>query len=245
MTQQPEESRGGPEIESPGEGRNLDAPILAEDLLLVLFQPDSGTIAGESTLYYVLAGAVVADLALSESVMASPRGTVTVEVVGGQAPADEILRVAWDYISGKQQGIQTVLAAIGPGLRQPLLERLIARGDIREENGKVLGLFKTTTLKDGGSGRRSGLLKDLRNALVDGVEPTPRVAALAALVWGSGALHQLDPEIPWTSAVITRAQELERGNWSVEGANEAVARATAATIGIIAATVAAQNRGPR
>jgi hypothetical protein len=36
--------------------KNLSAPTLAEDLLLVLFQPDSGTIAGENTLYYVLAG---------------------------------------------------------------------------------------------------------------------------------------------------------------------------------------------
>jgi hypothetical protein len=138
---------------------------------------------------------------------------------------------------------QAVLAAVGPRLRQPLLERLIARGDIREENGKVLGMLKTTTLKDGGSGRRSRLIGDVRNVLVDGAEPTPRVAALAALMWGSGTLHQFDPEIPWSSVVITRAQELERGNWSAEGATQAVARATAATIGIIAATVLPGNKG--
>jgi hypothetical protein len=78
---------------------------------------------------------------------------------------------------------------------------------------------------------------------VDGVEPTPRVAVLAALMWGSGTLQQFDPPIPWTSAVITRAQELERGNWSAEGATQAVARATAATIGIIAATVLPRNNG--
>jgi hypothetical protein len=166
-----------------------------------------------------------------------------VEAVEGRAPSDEILRSAWDYASDKPGGVQTMLAAIGPTLRQPLLERLIVRGDIREENGKVLGLFKATTLKDGGSGRRSGLIRNVRNVLVDGVEPTPRVAALAALMWGSGTLHQFDPEIPWTSAVITRAQELARGNWSAEGATQAVARATAATIGIIAATVLPRNNG--
>lgn len=218
--------------------KNLSAPILAEDLLLVLFQPDSGTIAGENTLYYVLAGAVLADLAFNESVTTTTTrtGSVSVEAVEGRAPSDEILRSAWDYASNKPDGVQTMLAAIGPTLRQPLLERLVARGDIREENGKVLGLLKTTTLKDGGSGRRSGLIRDVRNVLVDGEEPTPRVAALAALMWGSGTLQQFDPEIPWTSAVITRAEELARGNWSAEGANQAVARATAATIAIIAAT---------
>ena len=225
--------------------KNLSAPTLAEDLLLVLFQPDSGTIAGENTLYYVLAGAVLADLAFNESVTITTTrtGSISVEAVQGRAPSDEILRSAWDYASDKPGGIQAMLAAIGPTLRQPLLERLIARGDIREENGKVLGLFKATTLKDGGSGRRSGLIRDVRTVLVDGVEPTPRVAALAALIWGSGTLHQFDPEIPWTSAVITRAQELERGNWSTEGATQAVARATAATIGIIAATVLPGNKG--
>jgi hypothetical protein len=226
--------------------KSLSAPTLAEDLLLVLFQPDSGTIAGENTLYYVLAGAVLADLAFNESVTTTTtrNGSVSVEAVEGRAPSDEILRSAWDCVSDKPGGVQTMLAAIGQTLRQPLLERLVARGDIREENGKVLGLFKTTTLKDGGSGRRSGLIRDVRNVLVDGVEPTPRVAALAALMWGSGTLHQFDPEIPWSSAVITRAQELERGNWSAEGATQAVARATAATIGIIAATVLPRNKGP-
>jgi hypothetical protein len=219
--------------------KNLSAPTLAEDILLVLFQPDSGTIAGENTLYYVLAGAVLADLALNESVTTTTTttGDINVKAVEGRAPLDEILRSAWDYASNKSVGVQTMLAAIGPTLRQPLLERLIARSDIREENGKVLGQFKTTTLKDGGSRRRSGLIKDVRNVLVDGVEPTPRVAALAALMWGSGTLHQFDPEIPWNSVVIAHAQELERGNWSAEGATQTVARTVATTISIIAATV--------
>jgi hypothetical protein len=226
--------------------KNLSVPILAEDLLLVLFQPDSGTIAGENSLNYVLAGAVLADLAFNESVTTTTirTGSVSVEAVEGQAPSDEILRSAWDYASDRPGAVQTMLAAIGPTLRQPLLERLVARGDIREENGKVLGLFKATTLEDGGSGRRSRLIRDVRNVLVDGVEPTPRVAALAALMWGSGTLHQFDPDIPWSSVVITRAQELGRGNWSAEGATQTVARATAAVIGIIAATVLPRNKGP-
>ena len=225
---------------------NLSAPILAEDLLLVLFQPDSGTFAGENTLQYVLAGAVLADLALNESVTTATTraGSVSVEAVKERAPSDEILRSAWDYVTGKPDVVQTVLAAIGPALRQPLLERLIARDDIREENGKVLGMLKTTTLKDGGSGRRSDLIRDVCNVLVDGVEPTPRVAALAALMWGSGTLPLFDPKIPWSSVVATRAQELGRGNWRAGGATDAVPRATAAMTGIIAATVLPRNKEP-
>ena len=221
--------------------KDPNAPTLPEDLLLLLFQPDSGTIAGENTLFYVLAGAVLADLALGERVTATTTqtGAVLVEAVEGRAPSDEILRSAWDYVSDRPRGVQSVLPAIGPTLRQPLLERLIARGDIREESRKALGLFNATVLADGESGRRSGLLDDVREVLVDGAEPTPRVAALAALVWGSGALHQFDPDIPWTSSVLTRAQELEAGNWGAGAATEAVNRTMTAIIvnSVVVATV--------
>lgn len=225
--------------------KNLSVPILAEDLLLVLFQPDSGTIAGENTLNDVLAGAVLAELGFNGNLATTitRTGFARVEAVEGREPSDGILRSAWDYVADKPGVVQTMLAAIGLELRQPLLERLVTRSDIREENGKVLGMLKTTTLKDGGSGRRSGLIRDVRNALVDGVEPTPRIAALAALMWKSGTLHQFDPEIPWSSAVITRAQELGRGSWSAAAATQAVARATAAMIGIIAATMPSPNTG--
>lgn len=44
--------------------RSIDEPLLVEDVLLLLYQPSSGAIAGENYLYYVLGGAVVADLTL-------------------------------------------------------------------------------------------------------------------------------------------------------------------------------------
>lgn len=225
--------------------KDPSAPTLAEDLLLVLFQPDSGAIAGENTLDHVLAGAVLAELAFNESVTATTTisGPTSVEAVEGRAPSDEVLRLAWSHVADMPGEIQDMLAAIGPTLRQPLLERLIARGDIREENGKVLGMLKITTLKDGGSGRRSALIRDVYDVLVHRVKPTPRVAALAALLWGSGMLRQLDPEIPWNPVVITRARELERGDWSAEPAAQAVARATAAMISVIAASVLPRNEG--
>jgi len=246
MTQQPEARLVGGQATTPGEARNVDNPTLAEDLLLLLFQPDSGTIVGENTLFYVLAGAVLADVALEERVTTTTTwsGTMNVQAVEGREPADEILRSAWNYVSGKPRGVQDVLAAIGPTLREPLLERLIARGDIREVSRKVLGLFHTTALVDGGNGRRAGLLSGIRAALVDRTEPTPRVAALAALVWASGALPQFHRDIPWNSAVITRAQELERGVWGAGAATEAVSRTVNAIIvGIVtvAASLGARN----
>ncbi|MGW6604067.1 GOLPH3/VPS74 family protein [Streptomyces sp. NPDC055036] len=233
MTQQPDEPSVEARAEPPWTANGPDSPILPEDLLLLLFQPESGVIAGENTLFYVLAGAVLADLALHESVaMTTTRtGSINVEAVREKAPpSDEILLSAWEYVSDKPRGVQTVLPAIGPRLRHPLLERLIARGDIRRDNRKVLGLFNTTVLKDSQNGRRADLLKEVRDVLVDGTEPTPRIAALAALIWASGALPQFDPLIPWTPSVINRAQELERGNWGAGATSEAVTRTMTAVI---------------
>src|SRR5690606_4457247 len=124
----------------PTSSRNSDepavaSPTLADALLLLLFQPSSGTIAGEGTLYYVLAGAVLTDLGFGEHIRTGTgvTGATTVIAVPGNPPADHLLLGSWEYVVDKQRGVQTVLAAMGPALRELLLDRLVERGDIRRE----------------------------------------------------------------------------------------------------------------
>lgn len=134
-----------------------------------------------------------------------------------------------------------MLAAVGPALRSPVLERLEDRGDIARTSRKLLGLIDTTSLAPGPSGRRDELMAGVRAVLVDGAQPDVRTAALAALLSGSGTLPQFNREIGWNSAVITRAKELEQGNWGADAAAQAVARTVAATIVnnvVVAAAVA-------
>jgi len=218
--------------------------LITEDLLLVLFQPDSGTIAGENTLFYVLAGGALTDLA--------QRGHATIEDAGirgtrihaaGDPPEDELLRPMWDYISQKPRGVQTVLAASGPTLREPVLDRLVERGDLCRQKRRVLGLFPSTALVDGGSGRRAELVAGMRAALVDGEEPSERIAALTALVSASGSLPVLHREIPWSSATATRAKNLEQGDWAAGAAAAAVTRTMIAVIAnsLIAGAVVANR----
>ncbi|WP_089156364.1 GOLPH3/VPS74 family protein [Micromonospora sp. NBS 11-29] len=205
-----------------------DPPTLVEDLLLLLFQPRSGTIAGENTLFYVLGGAVLADLALGGHLSTEAQGRI--RSVADRPPSDDLLRPGWDYLCAKPRGAQTALAAIGPPLREPVLDRLIARGHIDQEPHRVLGLFRTTALREGRTGRRARLLADVRQALSEGTPPPARVAALAALLSASGTLPQFHREIPWTSSVITRAKELERGDWGADAAAQAVTRTVTATV---------------
>ena len=208
--------------------------------MLLLFQPGSGTIAGENILFYVLGGAVLADLALSGSMETrSGRFSSTVHVVGGTPPSDELLRPAWDYVAEKPRDVQTVLAEIGPRLREPVLDRLVERGDLRREKKKAFGIFPTTSLTLGSS-RRQQLLDPVLATLVDGEDPSPRTAASTALLSASGTLSHFHPEIPWGSRTHDRGKELEQGSWGAAAASAAVTRTTVAivTTAVVNATVA-------
>lgn len=222
-----------------------DHPTLAEELLLVLFQPSSGTFAGENLLFYALAGAMLADLAIEERVTATSEISMLakVDAIADAAPDDPLLLSAWQYVAQKPRNVQTVLAAIGPTLRAPVLQRLIDRGDLVERKRKVLGVFPSKKLSLGYTGRREALIAGVYDVLVDGAEPTPRIAALIALVYGAGVLSHLHREIPWNSVAITRAEELKQGNWGAEAASQAVARTMAAMIAnsfVVTTTIASR-----
>lgn len=206
-------------------------PSLVEDVLLLLFQPDSGTIAGENILYYVLGGAAVADLALTGAVDVDDTRLFArpVSTTADERPADELLAPVWDYLQKKPRDVQTVLAAIGPNLREPTLERLVARGELRAETRKTLGVFSSTHYTLGGD-RRARLLDAVRAALVDGADPDARTAALAGLLSASDTLPWFDREIPWTSAVYTRGKAFEQGDWGAAAAASAVARTVLAGV---------------
>lgn len=217
-----------------------DGPLLVEDVLLLLFQPDSGTIAGENILFYVLGGAVLGDLALSGLVEVQRHGALSARVhaVGDPSATDEILSTALSSVAEKPRNVQTILAAVGPSLREPVLDRLVERGDVHREQGKILGFFPTEKLTLG-SGRRAELMTRVRAALIDGETPEPRVAASIALLSASGTLPQFHSEIPWSGDVYTRGKELERGDWGAAAASDAVTRTMAAVIAnsVIAATI--------
>lgn len=216
------------------------APLLVEDVLLLLFQPESGTIVGENILFYVLGGAVLGDLALTERVEVRSSGVLSrrVHAIGDIPVPDDILAPAWAYVTEKPRSVQTVLAAIGPTLRGPALDRVVERGDLNRVEGKTLGVFPSTKLRLG-SDRRTELMTKVRAALIDGENPGLRTGASIALLSASGTLPQFNREIPWSGDVYTRAKEFERGDWGAVAASSAVARTMAAVItnAVTAATI--------
>lgn len=210
--------------------RPFEEPLLVEDMLLLLFQPSSGTIAGETFLYNVLGGAALADLALRDLTEVAESGRLIHRIAArGAAPDDEILRPAWDYLAAKPRGVQATIAAIGPELRGKVLSKLVDRGHLLRKRKKLFGFIPSQTLELGSS-RRATLLARVHATLVDETAPDHRTAAITALLSASANLHQFDPEIPWTSSVIDRAKDLENGNWAATSAGTAVAGATVTLI---------------
>jgi hypothetical protein len=224
--------------------RPLGESLLVEDVLLLLFQPSSGTIAGETFLYNVLGGAVLADLALRDLTEVEESGRLIHRVAArGVAPDDAILRASWDYLAARSRGVHATIAAIGPDLRGQVLGRVVDRGHLLRKRKKVFGFIPSQTLELGSS-RRATLLARVRATLVDGAEPDDRTAAITALLSASANLHQFDPEIPWTSSVIDRAKNLENGNWAATAAGTAVAGAMVALInGAVSASTPANTAG--
>jgi len=213
-------------------------PTLAEDLLLVLFDPPSGTIHSEgSPLFHVLAGAVLTELALLGAVDIDRKTTLRgrqVRVTSSPAPTDELLLGPWQRVERKPTDAYSLVLEIGPALRALTLDRLVARGALRREKTKTLCFIPGTRLRladsEGGAGRRSELVASLRSILVDGAEPSVRSAALGALVSASGALPAMYRDIPWSGDVQTRGRELQRGRWGARIVGDAVAAAAAAVL---------------
>ncbi|WP_234983315.1 GPP34 family phosphoprotein [Demequina sp. NBRC 110053] len=221
-------------------GRDHGEPTIAEDLMLVLFEPRTGHIHGEGTLFYPLAGAILSELALDERIaLDQSRSALSAAVTAsGEPPADPLLQDTWDRIAAKPQRVHTLLAAVGPSLRTPVLDRLVENGHVTRSKGRFLKIFPTTTLADGGTGRRQVLMEQLRPVFVDGVEPNPRIAVIGALLSANGSLYALHREIPWSGDVHRRGKQLEKGDWGAQGVGRAVGLA-AATVALTSVTSAA------
>ncbi|WP_240694919.1 GPP34 family phosphoprotein [Cryobacterium sp. SO1] len=201
---------------------------LPEALMLLLFDPRNGTIAGEGLpLMYTLGGAVLTELALRKHIELD--GKRSVRAVG-DAPADPLLGGAWDRIPTTARGMRSLVIDIGTRSREPTLNRLVDRGEIRRVPRRFLGLFPTHALEGGDTDTREGLLGPVRAALVDGAATDGRTAALIALLSASNSLPAMHADIPWSGSIYTRGKEFERGEWGAKAASDIIVASLVAQV---------------
>lgn len=217
--------------------------LIVEELMLLLLDDDGASISGAGTLHYTLGGAVLVELALLDRVeldQDSGGGFLNGNIVrpkGVERLEDPLLQEALEAVRVKDIRVQPLILTLGGSLRPVLLERLEKRGLISREQGRFLGIFRTTRWPAGDARHEEELRERIRAVLVEGREPDPRTAAVIGLVYASGAMPALRPPLPWNSTTVTRARKIQEGDWGADAVSDAVQR-TAAAIAASSAAVA-------
>lgn len=227
--------------------------LIAEDVLLLLLDDDSGKVAGAPGFDNVLGGALLIELALDGAVEV---GAVEVTVperrlasgkvrrAGTGLPADPVLRDALTLVRERERRAKDLVPRLGKGRRAMLLDRLVERGLVRREEDRVLGLFPRTRWPAADSRHEEEVRLRLHAALLDGADPEPRTAAIIAILAAADQVHKV-VTAPGVSdrEIKRRAGEIAECAWAAAAVREAIQAAAAAMIAVTVATTAATGAG--
>ncbi|MBO3089752.1 GOLPH3/VPS74 family protein [Cellulomonas dongxiuzhuiae] len=223
--------------------------IVAEDVLLLLTDDASGRSLVDGTRRDIaVAGAVIAELAAAGRLEAVTSeglfSRTTLRVVDVAPLGDEVLDEALARAAGPGSASPTaVLDRIRKGLRERLYARLVERGVLRLAEGRVLGIFPTTTWPAADSLHEAEVRRGLHEVLVVGRAPTPHEASLVALLSAVDAVPKVlaGTGLP-NRELKARAKQVAAGDVGGQAARKAVEAVQAAAMaGLTAATVASSS----
>ncbi len=223
--------------------------LIAEDLLLLLLDDDSGKLTGTAYPQTALGGALLIELALTGAVEVEEKvkawSSTKVHAVDDRAPGDPLLRAGYDTVAAKTRGAQELVEKLGKGLQEQLAERLVERGILERREGRTLGVFPSQRFPSADGTREQEVRRNLTAALVQGVQPDERTAALIALLSAIDKAHKVvDHEGLPAKMIRKRAKEIAEGAWAAKAVKDAIAAATAAIAGVaVAASVGATSGG--
>ena len=224
--------------------------LIAEDLLLLLLDDETGRTPSGLDVTTVLGGALLIELALAGAVEVEQRtsfwNAAKVSAVPGASLGDQLLTDALALTGEKRRTAQDLVGRLGKGLRDRLTERLERAGILQRRDTKILKLFPSTTWPAADRTHEQTLQRDLVSALVAGNEPDARTGAIIALLVAVDRAHKTVPHdgLP-AREVKKRAKAIAEGSWAAEAVKKAVDAATAATMAAVtvAATAAATGSG--
>lgn len=220
--------------------------LLAEELLLLAYADDTGRQEWASNVDYALAGAILIELTDLGRVDLDGEGRKARLAVRDTASTGHPVLDEWQAKVAQQDGRKPkdIVSKLSSKLRDALLENLAERGILRKEKDKVLGLFPTTRWPARDSTHEMQLRRKLHDALVTGVAPEPRTAALIALLQAIDTVPKLVDKAD-RKVAKQRAKEIAEGNWASEATRKAVQEMTAVvvTVAIMPAIMAGGASG--
>ncbi|MES2405194.1 MAG: GPP34 family phosphoprotein [Pseudomonadota bacterium] len=213
--------------------------MLATDLLLLALDDERGTVLPQAALGldYGLAGAVVMDLALRGCLRLDGDVVSTTGTATDDALLDDALRtIAATPGKDLSHWVWHLSRDLG-GLRQRLLDRLVARGTLEKHEKRVLLLFHQNVYPE----RDARVEHDIR-ARVDAAllqDATPD-APTACLIHLAAACRVTDAIYPRAQHKAIKARIAKLDDAGVAGANAVAALVVQAeTAAVTAATMAA------
>ncbi|MBU8537557.1 GOLPH3/VPS74 family protein [Falsiroseomonas tokyonensis] len=193
---------------------------LAEEIVLLALDDETGRPVGRSGMApdRALAGALLMQLALAGRVDTDRDRLILVDATPtGDAALDAALaRLAAPGAPADARGAIPLLARDAPAARAAILDRLVARGILRREEGRVLWILPDRRYpKTPGRPEVTEARTRLRTLLLMEEIPAPQDALLLGLARAAGLLPLLFSEAeleavqPWLG-VVTRIESLNR-----------------------------------
>lgn len=208
--------------------------LIAEDVLLLLLDDESGKLTERTHLDVALGGALLTDLALREAVELPPKTrfweSPRVVAVPGAVLDDPLLASSLDLIAARPRTAQDLVKRLGKAGRSDLFALLVDQGRVGIERGSVFGVFPTTRHPADDTAYEDDLRTEVTAALVEGQSPTERTAAVISVLAAIDRAHKVvDRHGLSRRDVKRRAKEIADGDWAAKAVRDAVRAAQAAT----------------
>lgn len=215
------------------------ALTLAEELTLLAYDVETGKSTASMYVEYGLGGALLAELAILGNVsLTDMRVTVADTTPSGDPLLDETLAKIADSPPRKPQ---RWVEQLRKGAKDATLRRLVERGLLREEKGRALLVFPSTTYPTSDARPEREVRQRLHDAVVAGRLPEARTVTLALLVNACDMSKDVFPELP-KKELKRRLNELTAANWAAVATKQVIERIQAAvlvTVTTSAATITA------
>jgi hypothetical protein len=193
--------------------------LIAEDVVLLLVDAGTGRFRTKRPLDPMLAGALLFELALLGRFDASDGKPVVLDVseTGGEL-LDEALR----GVAGGA-GVPDVLEKLAPGLRDRVVDGLVARKALSDE-GATYGVFTTSRWQLGDPDRAEELRARLTEVLIEGEDPDERTAAVICLLSTVDSVPKV-LDVPENPVLTMRTAHIAEDTWPAGSAPATVAAA--------------------
>jgi len=206
---------------------------LHEEIMLLALRDRESAITASAAYHYALAGAILAELLLRRRISIDRRARSNAVVATSRQPVgdpllDECLAAIAD--AKKQASAQTYVSkfAMLGRLKDRAAERLCETGVLREEEGKILGIFPTRLYPELDPEPEKRIIRRLNHAIFgEGPLLDARTIVLVSLAHHAGLLSPVFGAKE-TRSRKTRIKQIAKGEMAGAAVKEAIEAAQSA-----------------